>query len=55
MLVRTIPILLIVVTVGITISTINSRGKGTDVNVLPFVIPITVLALGSGIYRGTNR
>lgn len=54
-LLRSIPILLIAVTVGITISTINSRGKDNDVNVLPFVIPLAVLALGFGVYRGMNR
>jgi hypothetical protein len=54
-LLRSIPILLIAVTVGITISTINSRGKDNDVNVLPFVIPLAILALGFGVYRGINR
>ncbi len=55
MLIRTIPILIIAATVGITISTINSKGKETDVNVLPFVIPIIAIALGFGLYRGINR
>ena len=55
MLLRSIPILLIAVTVGITISTINSKQKENDENVLPTVIPIILLALGFGLYRGVNR
>lgn len=47
--------LVIVATVGITISTINSKSSETDINVLPFAIPIATLALGLGLYRGTNR
>ncbi|MBZ5857739.1 hypothetical protein [Flavihumibacter profundi] len=55
MLLRSIPILLIAGTVGITISTMNSKQKENDVNVLPIVIPMAVLALGFGLYRGVNR
>ena len=54
-LIRTIPIMLIAVTVGILISSINSKGEATDVNVLPFIIPLMLAAVGFGLYRGTNR
>lgn len=55
MLIRTLPIMLIAVTVGIVISSINSKDKATDVNVLPFVIPLIAVAVGYGLYRGVNR
>ena len=55
MLLRSIPLLVIAGAVGITISTINSKQKEDDVNVLPIVIPIAVLALGFGLYRGVKR
>ena len=46
MLLPTIPLLLIVVTAGITLSIINSKGKANDVNVLPFLIPFALITLG---------
>lgn len=55
MLLRSIPLLLIAGAVGITISTINSRQKENDVNVLPIIIPLSAAALGFGLYRGVNR
>lgn len=55
MLQRSIPLLLIAGTVGITISTINSKQVKNEVNVLPIVIPVMAVALGFGIYRGVNR
>lgn len=55
MLSRSIPMLLIAGAVGITISTINSKQKENDVNVLPIIIPVIAAALGFGIYRGVNR
>jgi hypothetical protein len=55
MLSRSIPLLLIAGIVGITISTINSKQKGNDINVLPIIIPVIAAALGFGIYRGVNR
>jgi hypothetical protein len=47
--------MLIAVTAGIIISSINSKGKTTDINILPFIIPVMALALGAGLYRGVNR
>jgi hypothetical protein len=55
MLIRTLPIMLIAVTGGIVISSINSKGKAADVNVLPFLIPFVAVAVGFGLYRGVNR
>jgi hypothetical protein len=54
-LLRSIPLLLIAGAVGITISTINSKQKENDVNVLPIIIPLIAAALGFGLYRGVNR
>jgi len=55
MLMRLIPMVLIAGTVGITISMINSKQKENGVNVLLIVLPIVVLASGTGLYRGVNR
>jgi NhaP-type Na+/H+ or K+/H+ antiporter len=55
MLIRTIPLMLIAVIVGILISTINSKNQADNVNILPFIIPFAFLAVGFGIYRGVNR
>jgi hypothetical protein len=55
MLVRTIPIILIVATGGIVISSVNSKNKADDINVLPYVIPLIAVSVGFGLYRGVNR
>ena len=55
MLIRTLPVMLIAVTVGIAISFINSKDNSAKVNVLPIVIPIMAAAVGFGLYRGVNR
>lgn len=55
LLIRAVPLMVITAAFGVTISTINSNAKDTDVNVLPFVIPTVAIALGIGIYRGINR
>ena len=55
MLIRTLPIMLIAVTVGIAISFINSKNNSAEVNVLPILIPIMAAAVGFGLYRGVNR
>jgi len=55
MLFKTFPIMLIAVTVGILISSINSKDKGADINVLPIIIPLIAGAVGFGLYRGVNR
>lgn len=55
MLIRTIPIMLVAVIVGIVISSINSKDETGDINVLPIVIPLVAVAVGYGIYRGVNR
>src|ERR1700733_4431838 len=53
--IRTLPVILIAVTVGIVISSINSKDNAADKNVLPVVIPLIALAVGFGMYRGVNR
>ena len=55
MLVRTIPIMLIAVTVGITISVVNSKDNSSDVNILPMTIPFFAVVVGLSLYRGVNR
>jgi hypothetical protein len=55
MLIRTIPIMLVAVIVGIIISSLNSKDKQTDINVLPIVIPLIAASVGFGLYRGVNR
>ena len=55
MLIRIIPIMLIAVTAGIVISSINSKDKSADINVWPYVIPLIAASLGFGLYRGVNR
>lgn len=55
MLIRTVPIMLVAVTVGIVISSINSKEQTDDINVLPIVIPLVVAAVGYGMYLGLNR
>ena len=47
--------MLIALTVGIVIGSINSKRKVGHINVLPIVIPFAMIAVGSGIYRGLNR
>lgn len=55
MLIRAIPMMLISLTAGFVIFSINTKGKADDVNILPFAIPLVVLTVGYGLYRGTNR
>src|SRR6185503_14947178 len=52
MLVKTIPLSVIAVAVGLGISQNN---QNDSVNVLPYVIPFALLSLGIGLYRGVNR
>jgi hypothetical protein len=55
MLLRSIPMLLIAAAVAITISIVNTKQKESEANILPIVIPIAVLALSFGLYRGVNK
>src|SRR3954466_16316681 len=52
---RTVPIMVIAAAAGITISSVNAKGKRTDVNVLPIIIPIAAVTVGAGLYRGLSR
>jgi hypothetical protein len=54
-LTRIIPLLTVVGIAGITVSYLNSSHNEDDINVLPFLIPIVVFALGIGVFRGLRR
>ncbi len=57
-LLRTIPIMLLATFAGIYISSIdqtNQTSSTSTVNVLPFVIPIIILAAGFGLFLGLKR
>ena len=54
-IIKSIPTGLIALAVGIGISVFNSNGQDTQTNVLPIVIPICLVALSFGIYKGINR
>lgn len=52
---RILPIMILAITVGITIGSINSKGKGNNIIVLPITITLAAVTVGFGIYRGLNR
>jgi hypothetical protein len=52
---RSIPIMVIAITAGISISIFNGKPDMEKLNVLPIIIPIVVIAAGFGMYRGLNR
>jgi hypothetical protein len=54
-LIRTIPIMVVAITVGLLIGSLNSSDKYADINTLPILIPIILLLVGIGLYRGINR
>ena len=54
-LLRMVPIMIIVVSLGIVISFINSDDKATSIKVLPFVVTLVGVAGGLAINRGINR
>tara|TARA_B100000683_G_C12286530_1_gene472141 strand:+ start:55 stop:777 length:723 start_codon:yes stop_codon:yes gene_type:complete len=55
MILRTIPIALIAACGGLAISHFNTNGQSSDVNVLPFVIPIIIGAMAFGLRKGIKR
>ncbi|WP_243471066.1 hypothetical protein [Winogradskyella sp. MH6] len=55
MIIKTIPIAILAAGTGLTISHFNTNGQSSDVNVLPFVIPIIIGALAFGLFKGINR
>ena len=55
MIVKTIPIAILPAGTGLAISHFNTNGQSSDVNVLPFVIPIIIGALAFGLFKGINR
>ncbi len=54
-LIRTIPISLLTAFAALAISHFTENGQQSDVNVLPFVIPIILGAMALGLYRGIKR
>jgi hypothetical protein len=54
-LMKAIPLSLLAAFGGLAISYFNTNGQESNVNVIPFVIPIVLGALGFGLYRGLNR
>jgi hypothetical protein len=55
LLIRAVPIMLVSATAGVVISSLNSKNKQSDINVLPFIIPFVAVAVGFGLYRGVKR
>jgi hypothetical protein len=55
MILRTIPIALIAACGGLAISHFNTNGQSSDVNVLPFLIPIIIGAMVFGLLKGIKR
>lgn len=52
---RSIPLMIIAITAGISMSIFNAKPDMEKLNVLPIIIPIIVIAGGFGLYRGLNR
>ncbi|WP_299441621.1 hypothetical protein [uncultured Aquimarina sp.] len=55
MILRAIPVVVLAAGTGLAISHFNSNGQSSDVNVLPFVIPIIIGAVAFGLFKGINR
>ncbi len=55
MIIRTIPIMILAGGTGLLISHFNSNGQTSEINVLPFVIPIIIGAIGFGLFKGIKR
>lgn len=51
----TVPMSLIAVSVGVYISTVNTKSNENDINVLPFIIPLLICLLGYGLYKSIKR
>ena len=54
-MVKTIPLMLLAGATGIGISLFGNKDGGSTTAVLPFVIPMSILALGYGLYLGIRR
>jgi hypothetical protein len=54
-LIKTIPILMLAGGTAIAISYFNSSRQSSDVNVLPFMIPILLVVIVNGIFKGLRR
>ena len=54
-IIKTIPIAILAVGTGFAISHFNTNGQSSDVNVLPFAIPLTIGVLVFGLFKAINR
>lgn len=54
-LLRSIPLMLLVLAGGLLIQMRNNGNVNAEVNVWPYLIPLVVIALGIGLYRGLKR
>ncbi|PXY41819.1 hypothetical protein DMB65_04445 [Flavobacterium cheongpyeongense] len=55
LIIKSVPTLLLSMTFGIAIVFFNSKEKEDVLDVLPFMIPICLFALGYGLYKGLKR
>lgn len=55
LLVRILPILLIGVTVGFFIGTANSKGKASNTDLLPFLVPLYGIIIFVSLYRALKK
>ena len=55
MLIKTIPIMLLAVTVGIGMSEFNSNNQDDGISVLTFTVPIVLLSIFFGLFIGVKR
>lgn len=55
MLMRTVPLLVVAMAAGLFISTINSKDKAGDTNVLPIVIPTMFVVVFFSLFNSTKK
>jgi len=55
MLAKKIPLVVIAVAVGLAIFQFSANNQNSNVNVWPYIIPMALLSVGFGLYRGMNR
>src|SRR5262245_57976252 len=54
-LMRVAPIIFLAAAGGAAIASINSKDNESNVAILPIFIPLIVVSVGIGLYRGLNR
>lgn len=55
MIIKAIPLLFFMAFAGLAMGYFNPNAQQSDVNVLPFVIPLILAALAFGMYLGLDR